>query len=390
MLHDDCARYGRASNLSGSAKHSGPGRVCLAGSALSARCGYNPHRYGSKTWQRLALTVTVTLLSGSMAQAQEKLICFHDEATDPEKEGWRPSHYESCGVIDGIPPTPEVEFGPIFSDQGVNAWLVNDPTRSGSVSSNGGYRCDISGEALKALLTNGFRLSVRLKTIRDPGPIEGAIDVELDTGDRRWVMAFGSQGPISGSNPVVRLLTGTGAITGPAINVLDPDPGYHDYDLVVEPMRGTSVLYVDGVERHVGYGGVSTICRNAPHVFFGSGHSFDSGEGRYSRVVLLELEDSEGSGPFIRGDCNADSQRDISDALCILGWLFLGTAEPTCVDAADANDSGGFLPDVSDAVYLLGWLFLGSSPPAPPGPACSLDPTPDELDCTSYAPCGFF
>jgi hypothetical protein len=44
------------------------------------------------------------------------------------------------------------------------------------------------------------------------------------------------------------------------------------------------------------------------------------------------------------------------------------------------NDDGAV--DISDAVGLLGFLFLGATPPAAPFPTPGVDPTPaDPLGC---------
>ena len=66
---------------------------------------------------------------------------------------------------------------------------------------------------------------------------------------------------------------------------------------------------------------------------------------------------------YYPGDGNADGALDVSDALAILDFLFLGGVGPPCPAAGDANGDGGV--DVSDAVRLLFYLFLGA--PAPPG-----------------------
>ena len=84
---------------------------------------------------------------------------------------------------------------------------------------------------------------------------------------------------------------------------------------------------------------------------------------------------------FQRGDANADSAVDISDAASILRYLFLGSQQIPCLDAADANDSDEV--DISDAVWLLQYLFLGAAPPPPPFGECSYD-APDALTCESY------
>jgi hypothetical protein len=94
---------------------------------------------------------------------------------------------------------------------------------------------------------------------------------------------------------------------------------------------------------------------------------------------------------FRRGDAgpDPDGALDISDAVQILGYLFLGEPAPACYDAADFDDSG--LIDITDSVALLGHLFLGEPPPPDPGKdACGVDPTGDELGECRYPPinCG--
>lgn len=60
---------------------------------------------------------------------------------------------------------------------------------------------------------------------------------------------------------------------------------------------------------------------------------------------------------------------------------------PPCLDAAGTNDTDNL--DLSDAVSLLGFLFLGGAPPAAPGPqVCGPDPEGTSLGCESYETCG--
>jgi hypothetical protein len=101
-------------------------------------------------------------------------------------------------------------------------------------------------------------------------------------------------------------------------------------------------------------------------------------EGRLEAWVLYGGASGAGED-FVRGEVNDDDRIDLSDAVAILGHLFLGGAAPSCRQAADVNDSGAI--DLSDAVYLLGHLFLGGPPPPPPFPEPGRDPTPDGLDC---------
>ena len=72
----------------------------------------------------------------------------------------------------------------------------------------------------------------------------------------------------------------------------------------------------------------------------------------------------------LSGECNQDETVDLSDAICMLGFLFLGhpAALPcgggTSVDPGNRellNWNGDAELDLSDAVGLLNWLFQGGS-----------------------------
>lgn len=90
--------------------------------------------------------------------------------------------------------------------------------------------------------------------------------------------------------------------------------------------------------------------------------------------------------PFLRGDANTDGRVDISDAVRIVMYLFLGATEPSCADTADTNDSGGV--DLTDCLVILNDFFRpGTGIPAPGPFECGSDPTVDGLNCESYPPC---
>ncbi len=89
-----------------------------------------------------------------------------------------------------------------------------------------------------------------------------------------------------------------------------------------------------------------------------------------------------------RGDVNASGDLNLTDAVVLLGFLFLGSPTSlSCENAADVNDSNDL--NLTDAVVLLGNLFLGNPTTLPaPGDQCGVDPTnPSALACTSYTPC---
>jgi len=73
------------------------------------------------------------------------------------------------------------------------------------------------------------------------------------------------------------------------------------------------------------------------------------------------------------GDCNQDGRLDISDAVCLLGHLFLGAprslpcGDGTTADAANRalmNLNGDASIDLTDAIHVLRYLFQGGPPPA--------------------------
>lgn len=93
-------------------------------------------------------------------------------------------------------------------------------------------------------------------------------------------------------------------------------------------------------------------------------------------AVRIQSDQVERS--FRRGDTDGNGSLEITDAVALLGYLFLGGAEPRCPDASDADDNGA--REITDAVVILGYLFLGGTEPAAPGPrVCGGDSTDDEL-----------
>jgi hypothetical protein len=95
---------------------------------------------------------------------------------------------------------------------------------------------------------------------------------------------------------------------------------------------------------------------------------------------------------FQRGDADANGTLNLTDALAVLGHLFLGRAEPGCREAADVDNGGGV--DLTDGVRILQFLFQGGLPPHAPGPPpdrCGIDPDPPgsagDLGCARYDAC---
>ena len=85
---------------------------------------------------------------------------------------------------------------------------------------------------------------------------------------------------------------------------------------------------------------------------------------------------------IVRGDANEDGAVDVSDAIGILGMLFLGTT-PLCQEASNANADAAV--DISDPLVILTRLFLGGPPPAPPFPDCGVVDGGDLEGCTGQS-----
>jgi len=102
-------------------------------------------------------------------------------------------------------------------------------------------------------------------------------------------------------------------------------------------------------------------------------------------TIDVSLTGRSSALPFQRGDSNADNAVDIADAIFILSYLFANVPAPSCEDAADSNDDGEV--DISDTIFVLQFLFLGGPVVPLPYTECDIDPTVDELGCSSYDPC---
>jgi hypothetical protein len=122
-------------------------------------------------------------------------------------------------------------------------------------------------------------------------------------------------------------------------------------------------------------------------------------DGVVERVLAAEEVDDGGVivegvigevGFFLRGDANMDCERDLSDPILVLHYLFLGDSRLDCEDAADSDDNA--VLELSDPIYALNWLFNRGPPFPPPAERLAEDPTrdyelfcfggfPDESDC---------
>jgi len=165
---------------------------------------------------------------------------------------------------------------------------------------------------------------------------------------------------------------------------VDPDP------CEVEPEAGT-------VKSDLDLGDVTALVVYSTGAFSLDEVRWDSS---FDRILGLKDLDQDGipdaceapaGGAQLPSDCNQDGNLDLSDGVCLLNYLFLGTlarlpcdsgaaTDPANVTLLDANGDGGI--DLSDATRVFSYLFLGGPPPVrgtactsivgcPTGPACT-------------------
>lgn len=104
--------------------------------------------------------------------------------------------------------------------------------------------------------------------------------------------------------------------------------------------------------------------------------------------ILNLMVGTTGGSRFHRGDADLNGTVQLTDAVRVLNYLFLGNGEIACQDAADSDDNGQI--QLTDAVRVLNYLFLGTGEIPAPGPTdspCGQDPTDDALTCASYPLC---
>ncbi|MAE63233.1 MAG: hypothetical protein CMJ18_03085 [Phycisphaeraceae bacterium] len=208
--------------------------------------------------------------------SQGKVVVVHRGGNEPTSEGWSKVHAVGVSSRDGL---GDVIVGPILDDMGFDAWEIDDA--STATGSNGAYARNLTAVELTAAMTQGFKLSARLKVANVPDTrsgINASVLVEFFTGSVRWQMAFGAD---ADGDPFVRLFD-DGSFNGPTHILEGTGGGYHLYELVYDPRRSVAVLLVDGIEQASFDGRPFRDPR--PVVKFGSGQNSDEGRGRYSLV----------------------------------------------------------------------------------------------------------
>ncbi len=174
-----------------------------------------------------------------------------------------------------------------------------------------------------------------------------------------------------------------GLATGPEVLVFASDPRQADTDGDGLPDGQEILQGTSPTQRDTDGDGRPDSTDNCPS-------NANPDQADRDRDGLGDLCDLEEAPVFHRGDSNTDGTVDISDAVAVLGYLFLGGSPLRCLEAANANDDTYI--DLSDGIYILNFLFTGGpvppSPGAPPNP-CGQDPGRAEAShgCQAYDRC---
>lgn len=193
--------------------------------------------------------------------------------------------------------------------------------------------------------------------------------VNEDTGLVIRLLDLDGNGDANGTGEAIPFLDGTAAASVRDVNDMLLLPGG---DMILLDGAADSVFLAADLDADGAALGEGEVIR----LLLDGGVSFATPSGvafRPGTVVLPPVDE------FLRGDANSDTNVDISDAVTVLDYLFLGGVRDGCLDAMDADDTG--LVNISDPIYLLNFLFLGGSAPPPPFPRSGVDPTGDDLSC---------
>jgi PKD repeat protein len=94
-------------------------------------------------------------------------------------------------------------------------------------------------------------------------------------------------------------------------------------------------------------------------VFYWRIRGFESGVwSDFSRTFAVYIP------PYFVGDANGDDRVNVSDAVFIVNYVFIGGDAPSPIESGDANCDESV--NVSDAVAIINYVFIGGYPPGDP------------------------
>ncbi|MBI4602953.1 MAG: PKD domain-containing protein, partial [Planctomycetes bacterium] len=316
-------------------------------------------------------------------------VAFTNTSTNATSYSW--------SIGDGSPASTETSPTHVYRDPGTYTVALTATGEGGSDTQTEPGYVTVTASVLAAF-TGSPVIGVAPLIVRFTNQSTGATSYSWDFGDGGTSTATSPSHTYAAGGEYTVTLTARGAggaqDTSTRTRYVQVD-GPLTADFTAAPRQGPAPLRVQFVDASGGstvqgwlwdFGdGTTSQEQNPQHTY--------ARDGQYAvalQVFGFATSDSESKagfiavgpavGRFVRGEANGDGGTDISDAIYILSYLFVGGVFPDCLDALDADDTGSI--DLTDAVRLLGYLFQGGPAPRPPFPAPGADPTDDLLDCS--------
>ena len=200
------------------------------------------------------------LAFASTAKAEQ--VFSHSGNTDPTTEGW-------SLILSGA----DNSVGAVTNDigTGIDAWFTDDDTTG--LSNVAAYTATPSASAVNAGNLNGWTLSTNLRVVDIPDAVDSSVIVLYRDGATSWEMNFGSA--LDGDT-IVQLSSGD-------LHVLqNTGTGYHQFDLVYDPVNATADLFVDGLEVISDSAGIASA--STPSIAWGADSTSGTGQGNFASV----------------------------------------------------------------------------------------------------------
>ncbi len=205
---------------------------------------------------------------------------------------------------------------------------------------------------------NSFGMSIADVTVQ-PGEIFELV-VSLDNPNPIEGFVWGINSPSPASCQFLTTETGAGIAAYSAANGTLP-PGTCDLFTTPAEVFGfmmfmygpyQSSIYGTEIFRITCVAGMNPGEVVLPWLVEGNGTGLFCGE-----VIVTIADPTPALTEVMRGDVNLDTSCNLTDAINLLDYLYVGNFDTTCPDACDVDDSGSV--NLADAVNLLSGLFGG-------------------------------
>jgi hypothetical protein len=262
-----------------------------------------------------AVAALALLLACTAPARAGLIIALHQGAHDPTTEGF--VNFANIGTA---------TTGPVLNDMGHDAW---------SIAASGNQVGDLIqfSPGQQQAVSQGFTMSLLARVVQGPVDPTGtfffypSIGAAIDVGStRRFDLYLGidSNGDTVATLADTLVPSGFGFFTHGATYTLT-DSGYHQYQLVYNPGTQTADLFIDGIDRIMGYQGQTGYVSGGVAAF----GAFNTGQGNFSSFQV-EVNGGASAAPAPHGLALLASA---AVSLVGYGWRrrAVPAARPSCV-----------------------------------------------------------